>query len=358
MNTSQFYARIETVLKEDFAIDLNKESDLRSIAADVLRMSDFYNENASAQTPWEEDWCQRAQLVYFLPLNVIRIRKVIREADRLGFFAGLESAVDFGSGLGAVDFAGLLESQSASSAAKLTEGSAGRSWIRPFEIERSSIARSLRGRLAQASVSSDDGPEKNADLFISSYALTELEDIPAEEFLDRSEALMIIEPSTRDDGRKLAKFRARMIAAGAYAWAPCTHQAPCPLIEKSASDWCHDRVVIDGQNVEDIPWLQKLEKHLPMKNRTLTFSYLLMSKRPPQQLQRYARLTGDALVEKGKTRQLFCRGPEREFLAWMHRHGEFTLAPRGELVLIPNGEQKSNELRIREDLRFFTKPKP
>ncbi|MFN9066725.1 MAG: hypothetical protein ACK5V3_05815, partial [Bdellovibrionales bacterium] len=61
----------------------------------------------------------------------------------------------------------------------------------------------------------------------------------------------------------------------------------------------------------------------------------------------WARLTGDQLFEKGKTRQLICRGPEREFLAWMNRDGEAPTLARGDRVILEKFEQKSNELRVK-----------
>lgn len=339
MTTAEFHAHILRVLQDDFGVDLTRESDLRAIATDVMKMSDFYAREPEAATPWNEPWCQRAQLVYFLPLNVIRLRKVIREGHRVGFFAGIKSAVDFGAGLGAMDFAGLLES------------SPQMPWRRPHEIEISPVARRWRERLAPAFESSVHGPERETDLFMSSYALTELGDVDAAEMLERSENLLIVEPSTRDDARRLSEFRDRLIAAGAFAWAPCTHQGRCPLLLHSATDWCHDRVTVE--DFGDLPWREDLERFLPIKNRTLTMSYLYVSTRRPPALTGHARLTGDPLVEKGKTRQLFCRSEDREFLAWMHRHGEPPLTPRGELVQVPVGEMKSNELRVQGALQIL-----
>lgn len=355
MTELEFHGRVAAVLREDFGVDLENDADLRALAGDVLKMSDYYAADPTATTPWLEPWCQRAQLAYFLPLNVIRLRRVIREGHRVGFFRGLRSAVDFGAGLGAMDFAGLLESAPAASPRGPHES--GTPWRRPHEIEISPVARRLRERLAPPFESSAYGPESETDLFLSSYALTELDELDAAAFLERSPNLLIVEPSTRDDGRRLSEFRDRLIAAGAFAWAPCTHQGRCPLILNSATDWCHDRVAVEGGAFGDPPWRAALERFLPIKNRTLTMSYLYIStRRPPAGVDgAYARLTGDPQVEKGKTRQLFCRGEAREFLAWMHRHGEPVPTPRGELVRIPAGEMKANELRVREDLQIFQK---
>lgn len=94
-----------------------------------------------------------------------------------------------------------------------------------------------------------------------------------------------------------------------------------------------------------------MEEQLPMKNRTLTMSYLLMRKTPPKKIKA-ARIVGDRLQEKGKDRQMICRGPEREFLAWMHKFKLEQDIPRGVLVEIPEDIEKvSNELRVRTEIK-------
>ena len=83
-----------------------------------------------------------------------------------------------------------------------------------------------------------------------------------------------------------------------------------------------------------------------MKNRTLTTSYLLMRKTKPSEIHA-ARVVGDTLKEKGKDRQMICRGPDREFLAWMHKNKLQQDIPRGTLIEVPDTLQKvSNELRV------------
>ena len=178
---------------------------------------------------------------------------------------------------------------------------------------------------------------------------TELKDIPRE-WLDY-EALIIIEPSTRDDARRLQAERPRLIEAGFSLWAPCPHQDDCPLLV-SDRDWCHDRV-----HFEAPAWFTAIEKHLPIKNRTLSFSYLAARKKPSPLAratgdQQLARLVGDTLDEKGKSRQALCRSSEREFLAWFPQrfktktHIEMS---RGSLVrLAPDLEKKQQEVRLKE----------
>lgn len=103
-----------------------------------------------------------------------------------------------------------------------------------------------------------------------------------------------------------------------------------PLLVESKKDWCHDRVFFEVP-----PWWLEMEKHLPMRNRTITFSYLLMKKeKPVLEKKNLGRLVGDSLVEKRKTRQMVCRGFKREFLSWLHKETERLDLPRGEIVSV------------------------
>lgn len=336
---------IARVLLQDFGIDIYHDTAAKKLADDILRMSGFYAQHPTAETPWGEAWCQRAQLAYYLPLNAARLLQVSAEADKLGFFEGLVTAIDFGAGLGAS--AAALATRSSNEEAHRESKK-----IRLAELEIHPAARKLRQRLQSELDPSIEQttvlPKAASELLVCSYSLTELQTHSSPDFLRRFDSLMIVEPSTRDDSRRLLRFRQELIDGGYHIWAPCTHQGDCPLLTKSLTDWCHDRVHFDMPE-----WMLKIEQQLPMKNRTLTYSYLLASRRVGPDLKNFARLTGDARGEKGKTRQMFCRGPEREFLAWLSRHGEAPKHPRGELAAIPEGEMKAHELRVQGPLDFF-----
>lgn len=205
---------------------------------------------------------------------------------------------------------------------------------------------------------------KNTFAFFS-YSLTELASIP--NWALDCEGLVIIEPSTNQDARRLMAWRDLLLSKGFHIWGPCLHEEACPLLTESKKDWCHDR--IDFQQRPES--FKKIESFLPFKNESLTCSYILARKtpRPSTMLAsaiavaavsasasaaeasavelEVARVTGDLLNEKGKSRQLICRGPKREFLTWMHKNGEPQQIPRGELILLPQNLQTvSNELRI------------
>jgi hypothetical protein len=306
-------------------------------AQDILKQSDYYIDHPLCETPWDEAWAQRAQLAYFLPLNYLRNRAVFDVFQNVTGLQKIESVADFGSGLGAGSFPFLLSQN----LKNLTS------------IEHSKVAQALHRQLVQNSlfencnkywISADEG--KPAQVAIFSYSFTELTKLPS--LAEKSDYLIIIEPATQEDGRRLLEVRKKFLERGYKVLAPCTHQGQCPLLTQTPRDWCHDRIAITMPS-----WFQEIEKHLPIKNRTLTFSYLIVAHPKTKMTSPIgkARVIGDLLLEKGKARQMICRGENREFLSWMSRHGEPQEIPRGAVISaeIP-GEQKAQELRISSPL--------
>jgi ribosomal protein RSM22 (predicted rRNA methylase) len=327
---AELETKINTALQKHFGLTLQ---DSKKLAESVKSLSDYFIENPQGATPWKEAWAQIAYLAYFLPLNHARVQAVVSEARQQSFFEGLSEVVDFGAGFGTAslalvpDFAKFtLVEKAKDICAKFDFLGTPATWLNQINIL----------------------PNPASTLTVFSYSLTELEEIPA--WAKKSEALMILEPATQQDGRKLLELRQKLIADGYSLWAPCTHQGRCPLLTLSKTDWCHDRIFFGLPS-----WFEAIEQHLPMKNRTLTTSYLLARRKPaPLRSAGAARTVGDRLKEKGKDRQMVCRGEEREFLAWMHKHGLEQEIPRGVRITLPETLQKvSNELRVSELIQIL-----
>ncbi len=313
----------------------------KKLAEAILRLSDHYQVQSSI-SPWEHDWAKAAYLSYFFPLNYARAHSVVVEGAKRGFFTDLENVIDFGSGTGAAMLA-------------LSDLST-QPWTERLCYDIGAQALALQNLL-----NNDDHPITSTEveprkikprsLAIFSYSLNELEAFP-QQFLE-ADALMLIEPSTRAHGRRLLQLRDDLIAnRGFYAWAPCPHQGPCPLLNNSDRDWCHDRIAWQAP-----PWFLKIETELPIKNPTLTYSYVLLKKSPPATKvteKLLGRVVGDALLEKGKTRQLICIDSQRRFLSWFpQRLDKATLNHldffRGDLLeLESNLEERGNEMRVKE----------
>lgn len=308
---------------------------ISKVAQSVLRLSDFYIAQPSAATPWNEEYCQIAYRNYYLPLNQMRCAQVIERGQQVGFFEGLSHFIDWGSGPGTASLALAANPQIRPQIKTQTLFDHSPTVLKNFGDLHTRLVNVKK--VDQLRLKGLPHPEQT--LLTFSYSLTELEQPP--EGWNQFEALMILEPSTSDDGRKLLELREKLKAEGYSLWAPCTHQQACPLLTKSKHDWCHDRLVVQAPE-----WFEELEDYLPMRNRTVTMSYLL-ARRKPAPLTTKARLTGDSLEEKGKTRQLVCRSEAREFLTWMHKSIEPQTLKRGDLIELPSDlEVKSNELRV------------
>lgn len=330
-------------MKREFGVPSDLESAIVSIlielqfyerweelAPSILELSEHFNLQ-EGPTPWGEADLQAAYLTYFMPLNSARLQAVYSECKKLNFPIA-NDIVDIGSGPGTARLNWNLGTP--------------KTWI---DWETSKLAIDLADRLdldqriPHSSVS--NRPAMNGKTVIASYSLLEFAALPQEIF--SAESLIIVEPSLQNTSRRLMEFRTTLKKHGFHIWAPCTHQNSCPLLSHSKTDWCHDRI-----HFLPPTWWDQLK--IPMRNETLTYSYLLAAKKPPPAQKLQARVIGDTLFEKGKIRQAVCRSEAREFLAWLKKNGEPAIIPHGSLVEIPQDiELKSNELRPREVLKIL-----
>lgn len=308
----------------------------KELAHSIKRMADYYAENPEGQTPWAEKWCQLSQLAYYFPLNYLRNARVFGELNKLSFFNENSKWFEYGSGLGpSLEAFQQLNSRNISN-------------LKVQTIERMNFPRDLMNQrfrdLYKIPILTSTNAPKSLDpntLLVMSYSLTELDSLA--DWMWTAHSVVILEPSTRDDGRKLMQLRSAATKKGYHIFAPCTHAQDCPLLAQSPRDWCHDRL-----HIERPSWLINIEEHLPFKNATLTVSYLAFSKDlPPKKLEGKARVVGDFLDEKGKSRQLICRNDQREFLAFLKKNHDPKVFYRGDVLELQEPiEKKGDELRL------------
>lgn len=308
------------------------------IAKNILRLSDLYNSGKGSPDIWDDRGFTVAYIVYFHTLNVLRLTQILNEARKLAFWRGIDQVFDFGAGAGGLYAALQCQNEHAPS-------------IRLYEIEASARAqkiseqlslnrsdRILRARDRNQRLDNIKNPERSVVAF--SYSYNEMQELhPA---AAACEGLLFLEPSTLQFGRRLQNLRQTLIQKGFHPWAPCLHHQSCPLLVHSNRDWCHSRIHVDLPE-----WFRRIEHHLPMKNQSLTFSYLLLRKTaPPSHEGSRWRIIGDTLYEKGKTRQAVCASDRREFFSWLKKDGEAPTLPRGCVVKVKSElVQKSDELR-------------
>jgi ribosomal protein RSM22 (predicted rRNA methylase) len=298
--------------------------DSKYLAECVLKLSDYFV-SKSGSTPWDEAWAQAAYLAYYFPIGYVRglaVREQLPESVRLSGARVFE----LGSGPGNVSAAFFDQGQSWSCLE--ISSSASRLHASLFlEVYSQTISR-LINRPKQG---------EKFDLGLFSFVINELSEVPD---FSPFTTVVILEPATHQDFKSFLNIRSQLIQSGFQIVAPCPHDGPCPL--SGARDWCHDRIGFQAPN-----WFSEIEKYLPMRNQTVTFSYLVATRL--RDLPRAeARLVGDMLPENGKTRMMVCRGPEREFLSWLHREGEVPRLFRGDKFLLTDAiEKRGNEIRIK-----------
>lgn len=307
---------------------------IKKLSEYILKLSDYFIQNPLGQTPWDKEFCQYAYRHYYFPLNYLRNQLVIQRGKQVDFFKNIDSCLDWGSGPGTASLA-LHNELHFSQQYVIEKSQIALDRFQDIYSQIENIQTSTHLKLGTAKTN----PHKTVLVF--SYSLTEMNQLP--EGWDQFEALMILEPSTRDDGRRLLDLREKLISRGYFIWAPCLHQNKCPLQIHSKNDWCHDRVHVSAPD-----WFKQLEQYLPFKNNTITTSYLLARKTQPHlNTENKIRLVGDSMNEKGKTRQLICRSEDREFLTWMHKEIEPQELPRGEIINLGSDFYlKSNEIRL------------
>jgi len=294
--------------------------------ASIKELSDIYLSEGGSPRVWGNPSFQRAYLLYFLPLNLNRALSVFAWGEQVGFFGHVSQVNEFGGGPGTLAWAAKLY---------------GFDWSW-FNDEASLEARKAEAVLTQQFQIRKTSRKHPADtsLFLSSYTLTETP-LPKEAF--DHQAVMLIEASTQQNFQRLAKVRSQLITNGFFVWAPCPHQMSCPMAGQ-IKDWCHLRVPF----LHRPSWFDQLETQIPMRNDTLTLSYLLARRDPPPYTsERKIRIIGQTLKEKGKHRQTVCRGPNREFLSWLIREGAPPRLESGALIDEPKDLIiKGNEIRF------------
>jgi hypothetical protein len=313
--------------------------DEQRLAQAILKLSEFYQRRNSSPeiqvTPWRDAETQAAYLAYFFPLNWLRIQRCLQQIPP-SFWQGVQNVVDVGSGPGNFQLA--LKSHAPSFHGPY------------FAVETSTAAYQLHLDLArefhlQLPQRTQRPFVQPSTLVVLSYSLNELGALP--EWAISADRILILEPSVMAQSRSLMSLRQTLLERGYNVVAPCTHREGCPLLLRSKTDFCHDRFFIELPD-----WLEQLHRHLPMQNRSLTLSYLVVSKSHDGLIghdrQGRARVIGDTLFEAGKVRQAICRNDRREFISVLRKQiAEFAGFPHGALIELPDSlVLKGNELRL------------
>ena len=264
------------------------------IRARVQRLTDLFTleRNGIAPAEYDDPELIAAYGIFYFPEMFVRAQFPLIELLQRGWMPRASASIlDLGSGTGAAGISAALVLQSIVKRIDVTAMDRSASAL---EISRliaqhcGPFLPELRWKTERHDITDLAGVSDGfRDLIILSFSLNE----PARHMDFRSVAdyvagltnrltdnglLLLIEPALKETSERLERIRDAIVGMkDCYVWAPCLHQAACPLLATSKF-WCH----------EVRPWnapesLRLLNRHLHRTESVLKFSFLALGRRPP-----------------------------------------------------------------------------
>jgi hypothetical protein len=305
-------------------------SEIARLGGLVQRLSEAYN--ASDAAPPRTENTLGARLIFSFPRDVPKGAAAVRELVRSGALVLPEGrplrVLDVGAGLGA----------SSRGVARALAGRSGVGEILVDAVDPDGAALDLASAIVRTRpreggvtiglqvIRGSAGARLAArgpyDLIILGQVLSELDRDMVDgrvsrhalllqayaEDLSANGSLVIIEPALRERTRHLHAVRDALLAGSVSirlnVFAPCLHDAPCPMLPVGNA-WCHEDLDVDLP-----PWLVPVARAAGLRWQGLTFSYLVLRKDGQTQATgrpRRLRVVSGPVVTKGK-RELFLCG--------------------------------------------------
>ena len=367
-------------------------------------LSDSFTEDRSSLPPnyLNDPVLRSGYLLYFLPVNFLKVHRILSEFSPDEMMTGKVRVLDVGSGPGTGMFSLMHWYASAIRSRQLKESSLDFTLIdRNFNILKDAKAlhdlyrAELRAKFQSKSPPPFDSTcsPKNFDLkrggidrFLRGfrYHLIVVENL-LNEFSDNAERaafietlirdhlepkkgkIVIVEPASRKTSRDLQVLRDELVVAkkSAFVHAPCLHQEVCPLNVANGRDWCH--FYFDWEAPD---FINKVDRLIGNRKEFLACSYLVLGREPRvskmdmvspstssgQALSNHGKGEGEGpprniwrvisnpLPSKGKRELILCGPPGRYRVTRLDRDKGAPKAPfdrigRGDLVEISAGER-------------------
>ena len=149
---------------------------------------------------------------------------------------------------------------------------------------------------------------------VISHVLNELNEAGGRalrEVIDRSDAVIWVEPGTYADSRSLIMMR-EALRAQFHIIAPCTHQATCGLLaQANERHWCHHFATTPPGIMGDSDWV-KFAHSAGIDLRSLPYSFVVLERRGLREngggmpADGCSRILGEPRVYKGYAKVLAC----------------------------------------------------
>lgn len=214
--------------------------------------------------------------------------------------------------------------------------------------------------------------DRKFDVAIAANVINELEIgkqfKTCKEILSRSKILIIIDPALKQTSRQLMALRDEFLnESSARVAAPCTHQAPCPMLADNERDWCHFYIEWKRPKL-----VEAIDRATGLDHRYLKMSYLILGEvdrnlypsQPPLTKGRSLfRVVSSPLHSKGKLELVVCGNGELKRVRRLDKNAsetnsQFGSAVRGDLVRFSEKE-RPGEIRAHDSFDIvlpFTQP--
>ena len=174
--------------------------------------------------------------------------------------------------------------------------------------------------------------------------------------LDEHGALVMIEPATRDQSRRLLRFRDMAVKKNTTVYSPCTRQENCPALIKE-DDWCHS----ENAWVRP-PFIKAIDDIAGTLRLSLKYSYLILrkdgvtlgnalSKKP------LYRAVSERFDEKGRVRSILC-GENGRYEHVINKRDlsdsnkDFPEIQRYDLASLLGEEAREHDIRLPKEAEF------
>lgn len=232
---------------------------------------------------------RRAYVHYYLPVNLEKVARVLREMDVYAPRRRAPRVLDYGCGPGTAAIAALLH------------GPVADVCLVDVVDEALEDARFFCEALGAKTRTLHEPPDEKFDLIFAANVFSEHVERLEERLTDRG-YLVVIEPALRDSTLQLMKWRDQAVERGFRVAAPCLGRARCPMLERSDL-WCH----------QEVSWprpaaVSEIDRRVGLNKETLKYSYAVITKlgRTLEDQEGDFRVVSNLHREKGKAWAWLC----------------------------------------------------
>lgn len=347
-----------------------RDIDFFSKGAGLLSQA-FTEERGSLPSPYLNDPVLRTgYLLYFLPVNALKVVRVLQEFKPSELVSGKVRLLDLGAGPGSgmlgmmmfyadllkkgilkevsLDFTLMDQSYSALKDAvslhhayadtlkREVPGFHSACFIKHFDFRRESLNRFLRNFKYHLVLM-----ENILNEFPDHQLKSDFVESTLRQHLDPEKGkLIIIEPALKKTSRDLQKIRDEMVVVRktAHVHAPCLHQEQCPLNVVNLRDWCHFYF-----HWKRPDFIARVDKIIGNRKDWLACSYLVLARKEREWRSVFSntrntwRVISNLMPSKGKQEIVLCGPPGRYHLTRLDRNvsstnQSFDRLRRGDLI--------------------------